>query len=204
MRADVGTMHNATAVRLTELRSTVEVEAMSKKKPIKALTVWQPWAALLAVGIKTVENRTWSPAKGGLVVGDFIAIHAGAVYKGDEWSYVVELKKQLDALGRWNATRRQPWPITPARPDPKVSPSSAATPYGAIIAVAVLDEVRKAPRSFSDTRGSYEDPFWCGPFGWYLRDPVPFEPVACSGQQGLWTPDDSVLAIVRERYKAAA
>jgi hypothetical protein len=174
------------------------------KKPIKALTVWQPWACLLAVGIKTVENRTWSPTKGGLVIGDFVAIHAGASYHAEEWQYVVELKKKLDTLGRWNTKRDRPWAIKSGKPNPEADPSSDTTPYGAIIGVAVLDEIRRAPRSFTDQHGTYADPFWGGPVGWYLRDPVPFEAVPCAGMQGLWTPSEGVLSLVRERYKAAA
>lgn len=37
------------------------------KRPIRALTVINPWAALLAAGVKPVENRTWPPH--GLVPG---------------------------------------------------------------------------------------------------------------------------------------
>jgi len=33
---------------------------MSTTKPLKALSVKQPWAGLIIAGIKTVENRTWS------------------------------------------------------------------------------------------------------------------------------------------------
>jgi hypothetical protein len=70
-----------------------------------------------------------------------------------------------------------------------------AAPYGAIIGVAVLDEVRDTPRG--------DDPWWCGPVGWYLRDPVPFEAVECRGAQGLWFVKGEVLDTVRARYLAA-
>lgn len=48
-----------------------------------ALTVRQPWAALIAAGFKTIENRTWDrPA----VVGQRIAIHASMGAPQDtEW-----------------------------------------------------------------------------------------------------------------------
>ena len=40
-----------------------------------AITLHQPWASLIALGIKTVETRSWpAPA---LLVGQTIAIHAG-------------------------------------------------------------------------------------------------------------------------------
>lgn len=41
-----------------------------------ALTIWQPWASLIAAGAKPFEWRSW-PAHRGLV-GRRIAIHAGA------------------------------------------------------------------------------------------------------------------------------
>lgn len=46
---------------------------------VKALTVRQPWAGLIALGIKDVENRTWTPVPV-LVPGDRFAIHAGTGY----------------------------------------------------------------------------------------------------------------------------
>lgn len=43
---------------------------------MKALTLWQPWASLVAEGIKTIETRSWrAPAA---LIGERIAIHAAA------------------------------------------------------------------------------------------------------------------------------
>jgi len=41
---------------------------------MKALTVRQPWAGLIARGTKDVENRTWEPT---IAIGERFAIHAG-------------------------------------------------------------------------------------------------------------------------------
>src|SRR5258708_5270609 len=38
---------------------------------VKALTLWQPWASLIAVGAKTIETRSWSTSYRGP-----LAIHA--------------------------------------------------------------------------------------------------------------------------------
>lgn len=43
-----------------------------------ALTVDQPWASLIALGIKDIENRTWSPEPE--LIGRRIVIHAGRTY----------------------------------------------------------------------------------------------------------------------------
>lgn len=43
---------------------------------MKALTVWQPWASLIAAGAKPYEFRSWKPP--GRLIGQRIAIHAAA------------------------------------------------------------------------------------------------------------------------------
>ena len=63
---------------------------------MKAITLHQPYASLIASGIKTVETRSWRP--GGrleIIIGERIAIHAGQeiadycdprTYFGDRWN----------------------------------------------------------------------------------------------------------------------
>lgn len=46
---------------------------------MKVLTIRQPWAGLVARGIKDVENRTWLPHGRDLIIGQRFAIHAGRV-----------------------------------------------------------------------------------------------------------------------------
>ena len=43
---------------------------------MKALTVWQPWASLIAAGVKPYEFRGWAAPQ--WIEGQRIAIHAGA------------------------------------------------------------------------------------------------------------------------------
>lgn len=42
---------------------------------MKALTLWQPWASLVACGAKQYETRSWAPP---LRAGELLAIHAAA------------------------------------------------------------------------------------------------------------------------------
>lgn len=44
---------------------------------MKALTLWQPWASLIALGVKSIETRAWSTSYRGP-----LAIHAAATTKG--------------------------------------------------------------------------------------------------------------------------
>jgi len=44
---------------------------------MKAITLYQPWASLIAAGIKRYETRHWPPRSGQLTEGEELAIHAG-------------------------------------------------------------------------------------------------------------------------------
>lgn len=44
---------------------------------MKALSLWQPWASLVACGVKTIETRSWAPPQE--TIGQRIAIHATKV-----------------------------------------------------------------------------------------------------------------------------
>ena len=43
---------------------------------MNALTLHQPWASLIAHGVKTIETRSWAPPRH--AIGQELAIHAGA------------------------------------------------------------------------------------------------------------------------------
>ena len=141
---------------------------------MKALTIWQPYAGLIVAGAKPVENRTWAPP---CKPGTVIAIHAGSKRDVESWEHCFEMRNIIPP-DQWNRGET-PWPI-----------NFTSGPYSAIIGVATLDEVRREPRG--------DDPWWVGPVGWYLRDPVPIVPVPCKGAQGLWTlPVDVEAAVAR-------
>lgn len=50
---------------------------------MKAITLWQPWASLVAEGVKTIETRSWAAPAG--LIGQTIGIHAAAKRPRDEW-----------------------------------------------------------------------------------------------------------------------
>jgi hypothetical protein len=49
-----------------------------QKTPIFGLTLHQPWADLILLGEKTIENRSWQPARH--LLGCYLALHAGQTY----------------------------------------------------------------------------------------------------------------------------
>ncbi len=66
--------------------------------PWYALSVKQPWAALLAAGVKTVEIRTWSTPRRGRIL-----IHAGKIpdSRPEAWAWVTtpELVAAAELVG---------------------------------------------------------------------------------------------------------
>jgi hypothetical protein len=59
---------------------------------MKAITVWQPWASLIAGGMKPYEFRRWEPVG---QVGQRIAIHAGArrVNMQEVYALILQIQK---------------------------------------------------------------------------------------------------------------
>lgn len=47
-------------------------------QPVSAITLWQPWASLVAIGRKTIETRTHDRFR--CLKGRLLAIHAGATW----------------------------------------------------------------------------------------------------------------------------
>lgn len=131
----------------------------------------------------------WSPRASELRPGELFAIHAGSRRDEDSWIVARSIARDLAQRGSYD-----PVPV---------GINIRTAPYSAIVGVATLDEVRTEPRIFRDDAGEYEDQWWCGPIGWYMRDPVPFDPVPCKGARGLWVVEGETLDVVRERYRAA-
>lgn len=69
----------------------------------------------------------------------------------------------------------------------------------AIVAVAVIDRIVDS----ADDSPGWDDPWFVGAFGWYLRDVVKIDPVPCKGAQKLWEVPAPVLRQVRTNWRAA-
>ncbi len=62
---------------------------------MKAITLWQPWASLIAIGAKPIETRSWYAPQA--LVGQRLAIHAAA--RPVPASLIVELSATLKDHG---------------------------------------------------------------------------------------------------------
>lgn len=146
---------------------------------MKALTIHQPFAGLIAAGLKTCENRTWATNYRGP-----LAIHAGL---SEKWG------SEDDWLDFWE--HEVPW-----GPGECLPRDDSDIMRGGIVAVCALVDCVKVddPRlklckyfgAKPAQRRHFEGP-WC----WILANPRPVW-VPCKGQQGLWTPSADVLTAI--------
>jgi activating signal cointegrator 1 len=104
-------------------------------KGVPVLTLWQPWASLVALGVKSIETRSWSTKYRGP-----LAIHAAArrVQRG-KW------------IGAWHTDLLTGDIWQPDNPDVP----TVVAPLGAIVATCTLVDVvpiREGPEEDGDDR----------------------------------------------------
>lgn len=129
-----------------------------RERFIKCISLWQPWATGIAVGLKTVETRHWTTKRRGL-----IAIHAARRWGPDQR----EFASVEHALGRL----------------PKRIPFGAIIAIAEI--TGVLPTVELAPQVLPIERiyGNYGP----GRFGWLLANVKALdEPIPVAGRQGFF------------------
>ena len=152
---------------------------------MKALTLHQPWASLIAHGVKSIETRSWAPPQS--LLGQRIAIHAGKTRVVSGRLHTATLSAILELYGiGW---------------DDRI-------PLGAIVATALLADARQVAveragrvlaSSPSYTGWIEPDPygdFSTGRWLWFLMGVEPCNPpVPAVGHQGLWNwePDGETL-----------
>lgn len=152
---------------------------------VVGLSLTQPWATLMAMGIKRIETRSWSSNSRG-----YVAIHASTRFPTD----CRELCEEE--------------PFTAALH----GASWRDLPRGAIIAVANLHDVARIklrrdgvvcvermaipPDETELAFGNYEPGRWA----WRLTNVRALrEPIPCKGALGLWPVPDAVLWQIREQ-----
>lgn len=157
---------------------------------MRALSVIQPWAQFIAIGVKRYETRGWAPRVKGR-----IAIHASKSHD----KVMCRRDGVCDLLER-HGFSGDPYPKDDLKP----------LPLGAIVAMATIvscEDTLTLRKRWND-EGWPEDArqemrlgdFSYGRYGWLLEDVVILpEPVPCKGALNLWTvPDDVVAAIAAQ------
>lgn len=144
---------------------------------MKALSLWQPWASLMAAGIKTIETRGWSTVYRGP-----LAIHAAKRPMRNEERTLLFKWAARGLLDHKNWTNSLP---------PELFP------YGVII--AVVDLINCLPTAYiadsnlSSRQKEFGD-FSNGRWAWFTIMPRAINPpIPYRGQQGLFEIPDSIV-----------
>lgn len=168
---------------------------------MKALTLWQPWASLVALGAKTIETRSWSTRYRGP-----LAIHASAAVP----TSVVAAGRRV-TIGAYEVERDNPRGTAPAY---LLRGSTLSWPYrlplGEIVATCrlvdvvpveglcwtaaqphwrhllVMDDDDQESPFAGNAQRPYGD-FTPGRFAWLLDSiKALHQPIPARGRQGLW------------------
>ena len=142
---------------------------------MKTISLWQPYASLIAAGVKTIETRGQPPPKG--VIGQRTAIHAA---------------KAIETADVRNRERHHR--IAAALNDPEWEQN---IPRGAVVCTVILDHAAQVNGPEHNGQVTVDGNHlvavneW-GDFGpgrwlWFLRDVEPVDPSApARGRQGFW------------------
>lgn len=132
---------------------------------MKAISLWQPWASLIAIGAKPFETRSWAPPKA--LIGQRIAIHAAKKPLGDAVDDVSDDTLKVMRAHLENAGE-----------------SLYGLPRGVIVCTAVLySAVESTGGPAPDVFGDYSAGRWI----WSLTDVTPLrKPLPWTGRQGFF------------------
>lgn len=135
---------------------------------MKALSIRQPWAWLIANGHKAIENRRWGTDYRGPVL-----IHAGKQMTNAEYHEAVDFVESI-SIAREEAGLGAI----------QVPPYQLSFQLGGIVGVADI----------TDCVQNSDSPWFCGPFGFVLARarPLPFKPLR--GALGLFDVPDVICA----------
>lgn len=155
---------------------------------MKALTLYQPYASLIACGVKTIETRSWYTSYRGP-----LAIHAAKTVPEawrDDFDFLFErYKDELRRVADLYLLEDGSFDLR--------------LPVGGIVALAELKQCLPTDDTHDDLGYLFDDGesvrvpdndlltgnYAVGRFGWMLANVRALEfPILCKGKQGLWTP----------------
>lgn len=133
---------------------------------MKALTLWQPWATLVAIGAKQIETRSWSTN-----------------YRGDLAIHAAKTTPKWARAHGWIEPYHTELRRAHLHPD--------RLPSGVILAVVRLDDVQQIKTEqqlqfIREPEASFGD-YRTGRYMWLLDDLGHLtEYISATGRQGLW------------------
>ncbi|NKE43550.1 ASCH domain-containing protein [Roseomonas frigidaquae] len=149
-------------------------------RDIPCLTIWQPWASLIALGAKPFEFRGWrTPAR---LTNRRIGIHAGS--RPVREVEVLKLLDQLSGLEEGRGTALRAELAVPLLE--KVLKDPRCVPMSSIICTVIIAPSRSA-RALTGAEGGDSDRASEHVFAWPLRSIQPVQPmIPARGKQGFW------------------
>jgi hypothetical protein len=155
---------------------------------MKAISLWQPWASLLATEIKKYETRSWATNYRGP-----IAIHA-AKRRPPRQGEISHCSFQTitDALTKYYGAWRYDWHLGGTRINSDGTDNGFDIPLGTVIATAELVDCHEITYSFRCTKINFTDEeyfgdFTIGRYAWeFANMNLLKEPIPAKGMQGLW------------------
>ncbi len=184
-------------------RGPLDVEG----RTMKAISLWQPWASLIACGAKPYETRSWAPPRA--LIGHTIAIHAAKKVDKEAAKMAEVLMFGQHISGGHELAGRLAVTMNRCPDDLMGRFGHAAMPVGCVVCTARLDGAfqlgecaegtampaasvvkrlisRPMPDCFTvqyDAFGDYD----VGRWAWLLRDVKPLNPPAPAiGRQGFF------------------
>lgn len=147
---------------------------------MKAITLHQPWASLIAQGYKQYETRSWTTNYRGLLL-----IHAGKRPMDDTGELLCHVIKRSAVGGKLFMS------------DTLTGYRKEDYPLGCIVAVCQLaDCIRMDWEFISQQTGVERVVGWweTGRFAWELKDIKALPtPIPAIGKQGLWIPSSELV-----------
>ena len=145
---------------------------------MKALTVWQPWASLIAKGWKRYEFRSWPGFA--RMEGERIAIHAAA--RKPQLVEIYDLRNRVDEEESFVDPAAREWLDSIRLQDFPRSCIVATATLGRTLTPAEVAKIvgQDGVENDSDRADHFN-------FAWPMKDVRPVPGIPCRGAQGFWT-----------------
>lgn len=153
---------------------------------MKALTIWQPWATCIAVGLKKNETRSWCTSYRGP-----IALHAAKKNDPLLRGLWLDMNSRMAEIGHYDFVReinkQSIWYIE-YRDDAREIICDLE--FGAIVATANLVDCIQITPEYLATLSPREivlGDYTLGRYAWVMENVCMLqEPIYCTGYQSLW------------------
>ncbi len=150
---------------------------------MKAITLWQPWASLIADNLKTIETRNHGRFR--CLTTQRIAIHAAA--RSPSPAYLNECGFDVGVVGNDEASY---WLACHPGGDIDFAPLGCIVCTAEVVKVGWLDGTPEQDLAALCPTG----PTQYGRFGLWLNGVRKLKtPIPCKGAQGIWTVPDGMI-----------